>query len=132
MKKYFVKLLAVLMVIIAVLSACSVAFAGEENDEPGDRYSVIGVVSGSLTIRGLTATCTGRVSAQYSTTLKITLELQKKKSGTYTTIKTWTSSTTSTSHLLQGQRTINPLSTYRLKATFKAGSESTTKYIYPS
>ena len=45
------------------------------------------------------------------------MELQKKKSGTYETIKTWSASKTGTYLSVAEKRTINLLSDYRLKTT---------------
>ncbi len=60
------------------------------------------------------------------------MELQKKKSGTYETIKTWSASKTGTYLSVAEKRTINLLSDYRLKTTFTAGTETRVAYAYPS
>lgn len=134
MKRWFSLMLALLM-LISIGNMGFSAFAAD-TDTPVDaeipeRYSVISSGSYNLSISGLTATCYGSLKAQYSTSLKIKLELQKKSSGTYSTIKTWSDSKTGVSITLSGSKTINPLSSYRLKVTFTAGSETVTYYDYP-
>ncbi len=121
------------MAMLIALSASTVAFA--ETDDSSDseielRYSTIGSTSVSFRISGITAKCAATLGAQYSTSLKIKMELQKKSSGTYSTVKTWTKSATGTGTGLEGTKTINPLSTYRLKTTFTAGSETAVFYKY--
>ena len=59
------------------------------------------------------------------------MELQKVKSGTYTTIETWSTSETGTTITITETRLINVLATYRLKVTFTAGSETIVRYAYP-
>lgn len=60
------------------------------------------------------------------------MELQKKKSGTYETIKTWSVSKTGTYLSVAEKRAINLLADYRLKTTFTAGMETRVAYAYPS
>lgn len=69
----------------------------------------------SLIISGINSTSTARVSAARSMPLSIKMELQKIKSGTYTTIETWTASRTSVTLSMCEDRLINILATYRLK-----------------
>lgn len=130
LKKSFSALMALLM-LISVFNISFNAVAETDDEEIPVRYSVISSNSYGIIISGLKATCTGRLTASYSTTVKIKLELQKKSSGTYSTIKTWSDSRTGTSLGLSGSKIINPLSDYRLKATFTAGSETVTRYDYP-
>lgn len=59
------------------------------------------------------------------------MELQKIKSGTYTTIETWNYSKTGTVISADESRLINILCTYRLKVTFTAGTETIVSYAYP-
>ena len=133
MKKKLIKIMSIIMAMLIALSASTVAFA--ETDDSSDneielRYSTIGTNSSKLTISGINATCSATLTAKYSTTLSIKMELQKKSSGTYSTVKTWTKSANSTGTAVTGSRTINPLSTYRLKVTFKADNETVVTYKY--
>ena len=131
MKKNLIKILSVFMAILMALSASTVALAESDDssdNETGYRFSTIGSAAVAFDISGLKATCSSKLSAKYSTSLYIKMELQKKSSGTYSTIKTWTRSTTGTITILEGTKTINPLSTYRLKVTFKAGNETFVTY----
>lgn len=85
-----------------------------------------------ISISGITANCTSSFNARSSTKLSIEVELQKKKSGTFETIKTWSVSKTGTYLSVAEKRTINLLSDYRLKTTFTAGTETRVAYAYPS
>ena len=134
-KNGIVRLLSVLFAIITAFSWTSTAFATDVdspiNEEVPTRYSTIQTTSSSITISGVTATCVAALKAQYSTTLKITMSLQKKNSsGTYETVKTWTDSKTGTTLNLGGSKVINPLKTYRIKVSFTAGNETFTTYKY--
>lgn len=135
MSKRVLKVMSFIMALVLMLSTSSLAFATEEttpaDDEIITRYTTISNTSTAITISGITATCSGRVTAKYKTTLKIKLELQKKKSSGYETVKTWSGTkSNTTSYALEGSRAINILSKYRVKATYTAGSETTTIYAY--
>ena len=135
MTKRLVSLFFALLMLASVLTVGFNAYA-EDLDTPVDEeiieeYQVISNNSYGIYISGLKATCSGRVTAQYSTTLKIKLELQKKSGGTYSTIQTWSDSRTGYTLALDGSKIINPLSSYRLKATFTAGNETVVRYDYP-
>ncbi len=114
---------------VSVFGISSNVFA-DDSEEP-TRYSVIATDTAAIRISGITANCSASLSASYSTSLKIKMELQKKKSGSYSTIKTWSDSRTGTVLGISGSKTINPLSTYRLKTTFTAGNETVVRYDYP-
>ena len=85
-----------------------------------------------ISISGITANCTSSLNTRSSTKLSIKMELQKKKSGTYETIKTWSASKTGTYLSVAEKRAINLLADYRLKTTFTAGTETRGAYAYPS
>ena len=132
MKKLFCIILA------TIISICSLSFNAYANNENlndesvPERYSIISDYSANLSISGITATCNAKLRASSSASLSIKMELQKKKSGVYETIKTWSTSSTGTSLSINKTRAINALATYRLKVTFKAGSETATVYRYVS
>ena len=130
MLKKSISMFMVLVMIMSLFSISLNALADTENEEP-TRYTVISNTSYAIIIKNLKATCSASLTANYSTTVKIKLELQKKSGGTYSTIKTWQDSRTGTSIGLEGSKVINPLSSYRLKVTFTAGSETVTYYDYP-
>lgn len=134
-KSYVLK---VLSLFLAALCLCSSTVFGQAKvaqaampDEIMPLYTTIGSTAHSIVISGIKATCTAKVSAQKSTTLKLKMELQKKKSGVYSTVKTWEHSKTGTTLSASESRNINILYNYRLKTTFTAGSESTVSYAYP-
>ena len=129
--KKIIALLLALITAISVLGGGVSAIADDTEETVPTRYSVIDSHASRIKISGVTAKCTATLSASYSTSLKITMDLQKKKSGTYSTIKTWTDSRTGISLGAEHSKTINALSTYRLKVTFKAGNETAVVYNYP-
>lgn len=85
-----------------------------------------------LVISGITATCHATIRTDTSVLLKITMELQKKKSEGYTTVKIWSSSKRGTYIAMTEKRNINILCNYRLKATLTAGNETRVIYRYSS
>lgn len=100
-------------------------------DEPIiEEYVNISTCSCSCYISGITLYASAELTAKRSMSLKIKVEVQKLKSGEYSTIETWNSSITDTYLQFNNHRTINIFSTYRIKVTFTAGGESTTKYSY--
>lgn len=132
------RIIAFLLAFVFVLTACSVGFLAfaEGSDSSSDkteptRYSVIDSKASSIVISGVTAKCSGSVIAKYSTNLRITLELQKLSSGSYSTVKTWTDSRTGVTITVSGSKVINVFSTYRLKVTTQAGNETVIEYKYP-
>ncbi len=128
-------LLSVVLAFLFLFGGVFSAFADESDtpitDDIGEKYTNIQTISSNFSISVLTASCNARMVAKSSMSLKIKMELQKKSSGVYSTISTWNASKTGTTLSLSKTKTINPLSTYRLKVTFTAGSESTTVYKYP-
>lgn len=129
------KAFSLFMALIMALSVFGFSFNTLADDTSDDadntRYSVISMNTGALRISGITAKCNASLTASYSTTVSIKMELQKKKSGAYETVKTWSDSRTGTTISLSGSRTINVLSTYRLKVTFTAGNETIVRYYTP-
>lgn len=85
-----------------------------------------------IEIIGINAQCTACLQSYKSCQLTIKMELQKKKSGVYETIKTWSAGKTGTALSVSEKRAINLLSDYRLKTTFTAGSENKVAYAYPN
>ena len=136
MKRNLLKILSVILTMAFVFSFSYMAFAEEETTPETeiiiDEYTTINTTNTVITISGITATCSGRVYAKTSTNLKIKLELQQKKSGVYSTIKTWsTSKANSLSCTLSGSKAVNVLASFRVKATYTAGSETAVLYAYP-
>lgn len=129
----FCRILAIFMVLASAFSANVVANAQVKNDDMiSPQYVTILDNSTCISINGIKATCSASVTSKQPTSLKIKMELQKKKSGGYETIETWTSSKNGVTLAMSESRNINILCDYRLKATFTAGSESTVVYKYPS
>ena len=132
------KIFALIMTLVVVFSVYSLSissFAEEPNtntdERTNERYQVIFNHTSGINIIGLSAECNASMGAQYSTSLSITMELQKLSSGSYSTIKTWTKSKTGTSIGLEGSKVINILNSYRLKTTFTAGNETVVVFSYP-
>ncbi len=94
-------------------------------------WTTIDMIITNFSISGVNSRSVVLLDSQVSTSLKITVNLQKLKSGTYETIETWTESGTGTHLELEETRLINVLCDYRIKVTCKAGSESNVSYAYP-
>jgi len=118
---------------LMVFSVSNAAYAAvSKEDAVSPRYVSIDSTVSSISISGIKATCKASVTASYSTSLKIKMELQKEKSSGYETVETWTKSGTGVYLADNQSRNINLLSDYRLKTTFTADGESVTLYSYPA
>lgn len=121
------RLLAILLCALMIFSCmqiAAVASASTWNEN-------ISTNTCSLKISGINSTSIAKMTVAKSMALSIKMELQKVKSGTYTTIETWSSSKTGVTISMEETRLINMLATYRLKVTFTAGSETIIRYAYP-
>ena len=123
-------LVLILSMLLSIFSICACASNNEEN-VVNPRFTTISSVATSFTISGLNSTSSVVMTAQYSTSLSIKIELQKEKSSGYETIETWTKSGTGTYLSLEETRLINVFSEYRIKVTCTAGGETHVKYDYP-
>lgn len=133
MRKTIKQILSVAMCLLLCFLTAAFAKAEDasEDENSGAKYTYIESKTCSLSISGINSTSKALLYAKSSTSLKIQMELQKLKSGSYSTIKTWTATKTGTSLSMSETRLINVLATYRLKVTFTAGSETVTSYAYP-
>ena len=129
-KKFILICLSFIMLLICPLNA----YAAENNNngQVGLMYTTIDKNTLCISISGIKASCNASMTSKKSTTLKIKMELQKKKSSGYETVETWSNSKNGTALALSKSRNINVLCDYRLKVTFTAGSESATVYKYPA
>ncbi len=127
------KSLSVVLILTMLFSVFAINSSANTNEEEiiMPRFSTISAVATSFTISGLNSTSSVVLSAKYSTSLYIKIELQKEKSTGYETIETWTKSGTGTVLLLEEERLINIFADYRIKVTCTAGSETYTVYDYP-
>lgn len=133
MKKGALRLFSFVFALVAIVSSFSFnAFANVPNDDSVVEpcFTTIGNTISNITFSGIKATCYSKITAKRSTTLKIKMEIQKKKSSGYTTVETWTKTGSGVSLIAEESRNINILCTYRLKTTFTAGSESVVIYTY--
>lgn len=133
MLKNMKQTLSIVLILIMLSSIFSICAYAESNDEPvvTPRFTTISSVATSFTISGLNSTSSVVLSAKYSTSLYIKIELQKEKSSGYETIETWTKSGTGTYLGLEETRLINVFSEYRIKVTCTAGGETHVTYDYP-
>ena len=129
-KRSFSLVLAITM-LFSIFAINSSATTVEDEIVVMPRFSVIQSVGTSFTISGLNSTSTVVLSAKYSTSLYIKIELQKEKSTGYETIETWTKSGTGTVLVLEEDRLINVFADYRIKVTCTAGGETHVTYDYP-
>lgn len=127
------KSLSVVLILTMLFSVFAINSSANTNEEEiiMPRFSTISAVATSFTISGLNSTSSVSLSAKYSTSLYIKIELQKEKSTGYETIETWTKSGTGTHLGLEEERLINIFADYRIKVTCTAGSETYTVYDYP-
>lgn len=134
MVKTMKKLVSILLILTMLFSSFAImSSAAEVEEDYGVMpcFTTISSVSTSFTISGLNSTSSVILTAQYSTSLFIKIELQKEKSTGYETIETWTKSGTGKSLALEETRLINVFSNYRIKVTCTAGGETHVKYDYP-
>lgn len=140
MYKKAISIISILLIIILFINSTIIPVSAldtfEENtsvvSEVMPRFTTIANLTTAFSINGVNSTSTATLISQISTNLKIVIELQKKKSGTYETIETWTKTGTGDTLVLEKTRLINVLSDYRIRVTYTAGSESTTVYKYPA
>lgn len=126
-------IISVVMALLMALSASFVSYAKTVDDNSAQPYYVnIKSPYAAITKSGITVIATAKLVAQKSMQLKIVMELQKKKSDRYETIKTWSASKTGTRLAMSEKRNINILCDYRLKVTFTAGNETSVVYRYLS
>lgn len=126
-KRFFAAFLSCLLIFG---SAFTVNAAVKPDDTVSPCYVNIQKRDSILSISGIKATCKSSLKTAKSMNLGIKMELQKEKSNGYETVETWTSSKTGTYLSMSESRNINVLSTYRLKVTFTAGSETEVVYRY--
>lgn len=124
----FVSILLSFLILIGMTSVANASVNG--NNELAPCYINIANKSESITISSIKATCAASMSTNRTMRLTIKMELQKKKSNGYETVKTWTSSKTGTRLSMSESRNINALCTYRLKVTYTAGNEQVVAYKY--
>lgn len=126
-------IISVVMALLMTLSASFVSYARVVDDNTAHPYYVDSArKTASLTKNGITVIAQANISAKEKMQLKIVMELQKKKSDRYETIKTWSASKTGTRLAMSEKRNINILCDYRLKVTFTAGNETSVVYRYLS
>ena len=131
MKKSILKVISLALVVMTVFLTCTCAFASNDEREEPTRYNIINTATLTFTISGVTAKGAASLSTQRNTSMQIVMTLQKQNaSGTWSNVKTWSTSGTGNHLNLAGSRVINILNTYRMKATFTAGGETATIYRY--
>ncbi len=129
--KKSISIVLILTMLFSVVAINSSANTVEEDNTIMPRWSVINSVTTVFSISGINSTSSVVLTAKYSTSLSIKIELQKEKSTGYETIETWTKSGTGTMLGLEETRLINILADYRMKVTCTAGGETVTLYDYP-
>lgn len=117
--------------LFSMLAMNSSAAVIEDDYEIMPCFVSIDAVSTSFTISGLNSTSSVVLSSQYSTSLYIKIEFQKKESTGYKTLETWTKSGNGTYLGLEENRLINIFADYRIKVTCTADQETHTTFDYP-
>ena len=129
--KKSISIILIITMLFSVFAVNSSAEVVEDETVVMPRFTTISAISTVFSISGINSTSSVSLTAQYSTSLYIKIELQKEKSTGYETIETWTKSGTGTYLGLEETRLINIFSDYRSKVTCTAGSETYTVYDYP-
>ena len=132
--KNTMKKLSLFFLSMMMLFSCNICVNAAVVDDSSiavPMYTTIATNSAYISISGIKASCNATVSAQTRTSLKIKMELQKKKSGVYETIETWTKTYYGPAMSYTESRNINIFCDYRLKATITAGNETVVVYDYP-
>lgn len=126
------KILSVILAVIAAISCFSTAtvFGQVVDNEIQPRMTYINSANPSFTIKGVKAYAAAAMTAKKSTSLKIEMQLQKKSGDSYSPDTTWTATGSGTSLSISKDKTINPLSSWRLMVRFEAGNETMTKFLY--
>ena len=132
--KRIIVLFLSLVFLINIASLFSSAITADQ-DQPKATY--IRSVDAIINVGALSTRVEGTIRADSSiTSIKITLELQKKSGATYSTIKIWEETFSGHSASKVESKLTSPLSNYRLKATFtvytSSSSETKTMYAYDS
>lgn len=134
MKQKWKIALSLFFALVFALQGLAMAFAADtETPEPDpgiEEFVNINNYNCYCSISGLTLYASASLTSKSSMYLQIKMELQKLSDGTYGTIKTWSSSRTGLSLDMDESKLINVFSTYRIKVTFTAGSESVVTYAY--
>lgn len=123
----------ILFCLLLMISACSFSAYSVLLNENSPKYTYIQSVAAGIEVGTVSTTVRGEIDGSNEVTrVEITLELQKRTSGIYSTIKTWSGSFISKHATLQKNKLTSPLNTYRLKATFTAytSTSSETRIIY--
>ncbi len=128
--KRTVSLIMAVVLLAALVVPVMAATPAENKETDNTKLTNIALYSSELAISGITADCIAKLESKQSLPLTITMELQKESGGAYSTVKTWTATGTGLTLSSSESRLINVLSTYRLKTTFTAGSESVVQYRY--
>ena len=101
----------------------------EEGITVGTRNLIIRTCSTSLSFNGSNAVCTGTVNAYASkaSSVHIALTLQKKVSGSWNTVNSWSTTVYSSSGYLSKTQSVGS-GTYRVKGVYTSGGETVTVY----
>ncbi len=129
----FIKRISVITVVFAIVIASTLTISAAVIPGDSTQSTYINNATVSFSRSGLTSTAIANVTgASNVTKVKIKLEIQKKSGDTYTTVETFEKTVNGKIASLSGNHTINPLSTYRAKATVTAysGTSYETKTLY--
>ena len=130
------RLLSIMLATMLILSAfsataCKTIKAEENEYEVMPCFTTIMTEKYAITISGLKAVVSGSLVPKYTTSLQITLVLQKYTNGGWYADQTWVGTAYDDYLYLEGKKTINIFAEYRLKVTFKADQETSTRIMYP-
>ena len=117
------------VVMLSLLMSLQVSAAGPLKSKT--TFSCSSTISHSGTLATLNSKAVGDNSI---TKVSIKMELQKKSGSSYSTVKTWSSTTNSSSASMRKTAVVSSKATYRVKTTFtlysNSGKETITKIAY--
>lgn len=121
--------IVLLTMLLSMLMGFQVSASGPLKSQGSNRFDT--AISHSGTVASVSANVKAASSINKIT---IKMELQKKSGSSYGTVKTWSSTTNSSSASLRKTAVVSSKATYRVKTTFtlysSSGKETITKIAY--
>lgn len=122
------KKIVLFVMALAIISTSFVnvyALDDERESIEGEKYSYVSIVNSSITKNGNTATCKSTIIAVSSVTkIVITQKLQKKVSGEWTNVKTWSKTFNSSTATYTNSKGSLSSGTYRTRTVAKVYKNS--------
>lgn len=136
MSKSVRKTISLLLILVTLFSLFAVNANAAQTDNNYDDeimpcFTMIRSITTSFSISGITSTSFVELNSQQPVMLIIKIELQRKESGVYKTIETWTQAGSGKHIAIEKKKVVNIFYDHRIKVTCTAGSETHVTYDYP-